>query len=143
MSGTGGRAVRWIAREPPLEPGAVFAAGESAGALLRRLARRPETALVELRGVAGAGALVILGPSHSLAWAEGVEYLGLEPGTRGLWLPTRRRPDVPIDLYERAVRSRVGRAGGALAVLPERGIVVSVDASARVDHAWLACAGAL
>lgn len=137
MSGAQRRAVRWIAREPPLEPGAVFASGAAARDVLRSLARRPADALAELRGISSADVLLLLGPSRALPWAEGVEYLGVEPRTRGLWLPTQQRPDVPVDLFERAVRARVGCPDGPIAVLPERGRVLPIPTGWRVDRIWI------
>jgi len=130
------RPVRWIPREPPLEPGVVYARGPIAAALVARMLARDARKLEGLRGVATGEGLVVTGPEESLPWCDGVLYLGRASESSTLWLPCRIQPDVPLDLYERAVRTRT-RAKGSIAVIPEHGLVLGLRRAETVDTEWL------
>jgi len=136
------RRVRWVPREPPLEPAALFARPPAAWVLLRRLGQLASERRERLRGLAGEAGVFVQGPADALPWVDGAIYLARAEGAPGLWLPTHRRPDVPIDLYARALRRAAERPSGDVVVLPTHGCVVSLDALLPLDGAWLEAAGA-
>ncbi len=117
--------VRWIAREPPLAPVAVGAFGVVASSLRARLLAESDAALSALRGVAGEGAIVVVGASEALPWVDGARWLGRDLAAPSLLLPTSERPSVDAGLFERALlRGEHGASplavfasGGSIAVL--------------------------
>ncbi len=114
--------VRFLPREIPLPPTAVAAIGRDAMLrLTRALATRTSETLARFTASCAADVLIVTGPGTDLPWFPGLLYLGLEPGTRGLLLPTHTRCDVPATLVERALRSRSGRAHQRLALVPMSG----------------------
>ena len=139
MSGAA-RAVRWLPREPPLRPGALFAPCDAVQALLRRLAELAAEQRSQLWGLASPGGVFVQGPTEALPWVRGGTYLARTDEAPGLWMPTHRRPDVPIDLYARALRRAMQRPRGELAVLPADGRVAILGAPRPLDTAWLASA---
>src|SRR5262249_18847627 len=76
----------WGPRAVPLAPCAVYAEGEAARALVRRLLARTDEELARLRGVAAASLVLILG--EDLPWVDGARYLGADPLALALLLPT-------------------------------------------------------
>lgn len=126
-------AVAWRAREPPLAPAAVLARGTHAVQLARRAFERLVSGAT-LEGVFGADSLVLTGPAEHLPWVDGVIYLGRDPFTSSLLLPTMLEPSVPAALLEQAVRRRFG-AAGPLALVPRAGgvDVLPLSASRVID----------
>jgi len=139
--------VAWLPRPIPLEPVGVAARGEAARALAARLLSRSDEELATLRGVAGPDVLIALGSGGNLPWADGVVYLGQDPDSPLLLLPTTHGSSVPPQLLERALVARADRADGAdrlsppLAVLLDPPLLVStVEARPIVRaslEAWL------
>ena len=121
------RTVRWRARSEPLQAVAVAAIGRSAAALARTLALRDVAHLDGLSHTWGNSHLLIVGSAASLPWADGVIYLGAEPTTPRLLIPTCQEPDLPLPLFERTLRRRLGNPTGRLAVVPRLRSVI--DAS--------------
>jgi hypothetical protein len=124
--------VSWTPRQEPLAPRAVAAWGPAARALARRaLGRR-------LDGVAGDDLLVLLGEADALPWADGAVYLGRDERAPSLLLPTALEPDVPVELFERALLARHPET--PLAVFDRW--IVPVGAARPVERdrlaAWLA-----
>lgn len=115
--------MRWVDREPPLVPVAVAARGEVARKLAEKLVGR------DVRGVAGPGIVVALGTQ--LPWVDGVTWLGVDPLAPGLYLPTARRPEDPIEWVEAAVLRQVSRP----AALLEDGTVVPLEAARPIGDA--------
>ena len=109
--------VAWITREPPLAPGVVVARGGVARRLARRLLRASDEDLARWRGVSGDATLAVVGERETLPWTDGVTYLGRDPAAPSLWLPTTLRPDVPVELFERALLARASQVSPPLAVL--------------------------
>ncbi len=136
-----GISVSFRPRTPALEPIGVVGLGEVALALAERVLRGEERALSELRGIASRGLLLLLGPAESLPWVDGVSYLGRDPGAPLLLLPTRLRPDVPVDAFERALLLRDPRVRPPLAVLVDPPRLVPVEGARPLDRgrlgAWL------
>lgn len=110
-------AVDWILRAAPLPPRALFAEGACADALVHRLLR---ASLAGLRGVATEDAVVILGDFVALPWVDGVRYLGQDADAPALLMPTTHRPNVPVDLLERALLARAAPGDAPLAVVASR-----------------------
>ncbi|MCK6546889.1 hypothetical protein L6R52_13655 [Myxococcota bacterium] len=131
-------AITWTAREPPLVATGVFARGRSASQLADRLLTRSDDALARLRGVAGPGVLVVLGDTDALPWADGVTYLGRDPGAPDLVLPTALAPSAPAPLFERALARELD-AHGTIAVVPSSAglVVVPIAAARTVSRAVL------
>jgi MoxR-vWA-beta-propeller ternary system domain bpX5 len=115
--------VRWVPREPPLEPAAVVGMGPSFVALLARLDRASNEALSKLRGVAGADVIVVAGEALALPWVDGAHWLGRDPAAPSLLVPTGLRPSVEVSLFERALL-RGAHGPSPLAVVPRGGALV-------------------
>ena len=121
---SGGLPIEWGPRLHPLVPLAVYARGEAAAALLRRLLARGDAELALLSGVVtaasapGARAVVVLGEAALLPWVDGVVYLGRDQGAPELLLPTALEPRVPAALLEKALLRRNPGLVAPLAVLP-------------------------
>jgi hypothetical protein len=99
--------MKWLPREPPLEACAVVAFGEAAKKL-----RVPKS----MPCIRTAEMVLLIG--DDLPWADGVVYLGRDPAAPKLLLPTTLRPDVPLDLFERALLKKFEDA--PLAVIGDR-----------------------
>jgi MoxR-vWA-beta-propeller ternary system protein len=135
---SGALAVGWRPRARPLDPAAVYAAGEAAAALARACLGRPLPA--SLRGVWAPEMLALCGPAGELPWAEGVDYFGTDPAAPALLLPTHSEPSVPAALLERAVLRAV--AAPPVLVVPHPPRLVSVARARPFGperlRAWLA-----
>lgn len=123
-------ALGWVLRDTPLLPGAVAARGRVARRLAERLLQGGRE---DLQGVAGADWLFVVGAD--LPWVDGVHWLGLEPGVRGLWLPTTHAPDVPPQLLAQTVRERIGLPA---VCLPHATLAAGSVGPVHLDHlaAW-------
>lgn len=114
--------VRFLPRDVPLAPTAVAATErDSVARLVRALATRSRETLASFTASCAADVLIVAGPSAELPWFPGLRYLGLEPGTRGLLLPTHTRCDVPAVIVENALRMRFGSAHRRLVLVPNDG----------------------
>ena len=126
----------WIPREPPLPPVALYAEGEAAVRLARRLlADLP----AGLSGVSAPDTLLLTGPADALPWVEGVRYLGRPPDAPALRLPTTRRPTIPEDLLQRALLKQHRATEIPLAVLEQRVLPLgsALPLQAPLLAAWL------
>lgn len=121
-----GVALEWTTREEPLPAVAVAGQGEVARRLGQRLLALDDAQLAQLRGVCAIGELLILGAADALPWVPGVSYLGHEPGSSTLLLPTTHAPTFPVVLLEKALRSRFPAVPPPLAVLAGSRQVLSV-----------------
>ena len=116
---TAGVGVRWVPRSEPLAPFACVARGAAAQALGRALLAWDAARLARIKACAGDDLLLLLGEGPDLPWQEGITYLGRDEAAPHLLLPTSRRPDVPVDLFARALAGQITEAKGAGAVLPD------------------------
>jgi hypothetical protein len=120
--------------QDPLEPLAVIGIGPAARALAMRLLRESDDRLRKLRGVAARGALVVLGPSDALPWADGVQYLGRHASAPRLLLPTAQRPRVPLEVLEQAVLRREPRLEPPVAVVAVPPRLISVARALPIER---------
>jgi hypothetical protein len=128
-----------------LDPVAVAGLGRAARALAGRLLRLADEQLRELRGAAGDDLLVVLGETSALPWADGVAYLGRDPDAPRLLVPTMVRPDIGLDVLERAIARRAAtlpsKLPGPWAVLVSPPQLFSVAHAAAIERdrlqAWL------
>jgi hypothetical protein len=128
-----------------LDPVAVAGVGRPARALANRLLRLTDARLQELRGAAGGDLLVVLGETSALPWADGVAYLGRDPDAPRLLVPTMVRPDIALDVLERAIAGRAAALPSrlpspwAMLLAPPRMFSVAHAAAIERDllHAWL------
>jgi hypothetical protein len=133
--------VEWQPRAEPLEAVAVAASGAAAPVLGRRLLTRPDNELAELTGVCGQGFLLILGGAERLPWADGAIYLGRDPASPNLLLPTVLKPGVPLGLVERMLLSRFAQVEPPVVVVPQSGLIASAAGARAISRpvltAWL------
>ncbi|HEU4387096.1 MAG TPA: hypothetical protein VFV34_04825 [Blastocatellia bacterium] len=127
--------VGWRPRPAPLSPVGVAATGVAAIELGLRLCDLDPESLTRLKGAATHGLLILLGEEERLPWADGVVYLGRDRNAPSLLLPTTLVPDVPIELFERALMARVDRP--PLAVLISPPIIAPVGMARRVTRDYL------
>lgn len=111
-------ALGWQPRAAPRAVTALAAAGPVAAALRLRLLALPDEALSELRGVASADWIVLLGAAPKLPWIDGLIYLGRCPEAPTLLLPTALDATVPIGLLERSLAARLAPLAPPFALWP-------------------------
>jgi hypothetical protein len=132
-------------RADVLDPVAVAGLGPAARALANRLLRLTDEQLRELRGAAGDNLLIVLGETSSLPWADGVAYLGRDPDAPRLLVPTMVRPDIGLDVFERAIARQAAALSSTVsspwAVLASPPQMFSAAHAAAIErdrlHAWL------
>ncbi len=122
----------WVTRETPLRPEGVVGAGPAALALGRRLMAMDEESLSQLKAAVSPELILVLGDESRLPWARGVTYLGRDPQAPTLYVPTARRPSLPLALFRRALLKRLPASREPLAVLPEPLRVIPMSACASI-----------
>jgi hypothetical protein len=132
----------WRDVAEPAAPQAAVACGPAARRLLDRLAALPTEALTPLLATAHEDMLVVIGPEAALPWVSEIAYAAPAAEAPSLWLPVLRRPDVPLDLLERALLRRHGRQPLLLwpdppSVMPlDRQLPVSLPLIGRIAALW-------
>jgi hypothetical protein len=96
-----------------------------------------DLSLAQWSAVSTSDVLVLLGDGQTLPWVDGVRYLGRDPLAPHLLLPTNREPDVPVDLFERALIHR-SPVPSPFAVVPELGKVISLSSAKELSRQVLA-----
>jgi hypothetical protein len=125
--------IRWIARSVPLSPSAVVAVGATARALGQRLLAMDDEHRARLTGSSADDLLVVCGKASDLPWADGVVYLGIDDDAPNVLLPTTRRPDVPLDLFARAITARCESEPSPIAVLETPACLIPLGAQRHID----------
>ncbi|GAA0686396.1 hypothetical protein GCM10010193_45330 [Kitasatospora atroaurantiaca] len=128
-------ALQWRRREPPLPAAAVVGLGAQARALAAATRERL-AAGVQLRAVADAEALVVLGPFGDLPWVDGARYLGWDGG---ILVPTTAGPWPSAALWREALASSENRL---VVLLPGTALVAAMP-SRTADPAALGSLGSL
>ena len=130
----------------PLGPVAAAGTGPTAIGLANLLLELGDESLALLEGAAGDSQIILFGEPQILPWVDGVVYLGRDPAAPSLLLPTNVVPDVPLALFEKAIRSRFANLQTPLAVLPGCKLISSVAAARGLDResilSWLEGAAA-
>ena len=98
--------INWQNRFDALEPTALVAFDETAIRLAKKLLSFADERLGLLQGVWAENLLFVAGRAENLPWVDGVIYLGKDAAAPSILLPTTVRPNVPIDLFERALRNQ-------------------------------------
>lgn len=129
-------ALALVPRDEPLTPVGVVAFGEVARALAWHVLARFEDGL-PLEGVAGDGALLLLGAEVVLPFVDGVIYLGTEEGAPSVLVPTTHRTTAPITLVDAFLRERGVDLPAALVVHESALEVVSVRDARKISRARL------
>ena len=111
------RALRWAVREPPLPAAAVVGRGPARHALIQRLLAYDDAHLARLQGVASPELVAVAADTADLPWVDGLVYVGQDQDAPSLWLPTTLRPDVPLDLLQRAILARAPASAAPVVVL--------------------------
>ena len=131
-------APRFGRREVPLAATAVYAEGDAALALGRRLLQRlPVDDPPRVLGSVGAARWLLL-VGAALPWVDGAIWLGRDPGAPGLLLPTRSGPDMHPRLIEQALADRFVDLEPPLAVLPDQRLVLPAGRALPADADLLA-----
>jgi hypothetical protein len=122
-----------------LAPIAVVGSAGVAVSLAERLRLRSDEELSRICGAYGGELLVLIADDPALLpWADGAVYLGRDPAAPALLLPTLYLPNVPLPLFEQALRRRFPQTVPPLAILPDQGIVLPIGETVRpVDRARL------
>ncbi len=95
--------IHWKNRLDSLQPSALVVFGISMIYLKDRLLLFDDEKLSSLQGVFAGDLLFITGKSENLPWIDGGIYLGKDQDAPSIFLPTNLRPDIPIDLFEKAL----------------------------------------
>jgi len=120
-----------------LSPLAVAGQGEVSLRLGRRLLQMDDETLGQLHGVAGKQLIVVQGKSDLLPWAEGVQYLGVDPSTPSVLFPTNCQPSLPPELLAGALRAKTGTQE-LIALLLQPMLVVPMGSARPVSRTTLA-----
>jgi len=123
---------RWCDAPTPIAPRGVIGLGPVAHALLRAVEKDPQRGCM---AVAADGLLVLTGETGQLPWVDGVRYISPCAEASGLWLPTTRHPEVPLDLLARALARRHGEH--PLLLLEQPSLLLSLARLLPVDARWL------
>lgn len=92
--------------EPPAPQGAAGVGRAAARALLAAIETLEPQRRGKLMLTANADVLVATGRADELPWCEGVLYIAPREAAPALWLPTTQRPQLPLDLLQRALERR-------------------------------------
>lgn len=92
--------------EPPAPQGAAGVGRAAARALLAAIETLDPQRRGKLMLTANADVLVATGRGDELPWCEGVIYIAPRAAALALWLPTTQRPQLPLDLLQRALERR-------------------------------------
>lgn len=129
------RPITFVTRAAPLVPECVAAVGPCSLLLAARVLEREESSLSALEGLATEDAILFFGEANVLPWVDGVSYLGRDPRAPLLYLPTALEPDMPVELFERAISLREGAVAFAVLVSPP--LLIPTHERAPVDRAAL------
>jgi hypothetical protein len=124
-------------RDDILEPAAAAGLGPIARLLAARLMLLSDDQLSRLRGCAGNGIVAVLGEAKDLPWVDGVAYLGRDPDAPRLLVPAMLRPNVAMDVFERAIARRAATLQGPWAVLATPPRLFSVADAAIINRVHL------
>jgi hypothetical protein len=127
--------VTWRPRFTPLVPVGVAARGTAATSLAHRLLRDSDS-LSHYKAVGAPGLLVVLGEEKRLPWVDGVVYLGHDPESPSLLLPTNIEPSVPSALIERSL-AVVHKQRGPCALLLDPPSIVPLSEARTLARASL------
>ncbi len=94
---------KWCMRQVPLAPQGMIIHTAQRQSALNKLLLIGDEQLYQLRGVASAQHLVILGNEQALPWIPGAIYLGQDQEAQHLWLPTHLKPNISLELFDRAI----------------------------------------
>lgn len=133
---------RWRNETEPPEPTAVIGIGSAARRLHGVLVALTPDKRAALKATANQDMLVVAGHTAQLPWANGVRYAAPRAEAPGVWLSTTERPDIALDLVERALRVRHAHSPLLLwreppQVVPlHRLLPVSDALLARIEALW-------
>lgn len=96
----------WRVEPAAPTPLGVLGLGAASRHLHSRLEAMPEATRTRLTVTAHGELLLLAGDFHQLPWFDGAHYVAPRAEAPGLWLPTTRRPDVPLDLLATAIARR-------------------------------------
>lgn len=91
----------WQNRFDALAPSAVISFDAAAKKMKEKLLALDDENLALLQGVFAGNLLFVAGAAENLPWSDGVIYLGKDALAPQIFLPTNRRPDMPLDLFEK------------------------------------------
>lgn len=120
--------VTWHPRFTPLAPVGLAAQGEAATRLAHRLLQESVDKLEQFKGVSGSEILLILGPEELLPWVNGAVYLGRDPQSPSLLLPTTLEPSVPVSLLEQSLIARSAASAPSALLLNPLSLVPLTEA---------------
>jgi len=95
--------INWRNRFDALEPVAVIGFDDTARRLKEKLLSFDDGKLSSMQGVFAENLLFATAQTTDLPWVDGVVYLGKDARAASIFLPTNLRPDVPFDLFEKAL----------------------------------------
>jgi len=116
-------AIEWRQRVVPKTPDGAWLDPAAVRWLLEFSPRKD--GLGELRGLATAEGIVLVGPVEVLPWAPGIVYLAAHLEGR-LWLPVHAEPTLPLGWVLETFLQRMG-SGSAVLCLPERRQLIALD----------------
>jgi hypothetical protein len=111
--------IHWQSRIDALSPCAMLVFDSAAIALAKKMMSFEDEKLHPFQGVRAKKMMLIMGDGESLPWTNGAVYLGRDTEAPAVLLPTTLKPNVPLDLFERALYERF-RKLSPFAVLPEK-----------------------
>ena len=131
----------WSKCPEPMEAKGAAAWGNDVPTLLDHLEQKLETE-TNLKVCAHPRGLVVMGDKDDLPWAPGITYIAPTAEAPTLWLPIHQKPDIPLDLLNRALVQRYERQ--PLLIWPDPACIVALNHTyslskkilAQIGHYW-------
>ncbi|HLM59814.1 MAG TPA: hypothetical protein VK308_03310 [Pyrinomonadaceae bacterium] len=111
--------IHWQNRPDALAPCAMITSDAAALSLAEKLLSFDDEKLNSFQGVGAERMVLLTGDGESLPWANGAVYLGRDIQMPSVLLPTTLKPNIPLELFERALNEKF-KALAPFVALPER-----------------------
>ena len=111
--------IHWQNRPDALAPCAMITFDAAALSLAEKLLSFDDEKLNDFQGVGAEKMVFLTGASERLPWTNGAVYLGRDAQMPSVLLPTTLKPNIPLELFERALNENFKTLAPFIA-LPER-----------------------
>ena len=130
--------IHWQNRPDALPPCAMITFDAAALSLAEKLLSFEDEKLNDFQGVGATQMILLTGNGESLPWTNGAIYLGRDAQMPSVLLPTTLKPNIPLELFERALNENFKTLAPFVA-LPEKIILYgkAKTISRSVLEKWL------
>lgn len=100
--------IKWHPRFVPLKSVGLLVGSEHREGVKKLLLNMEDNRCTRLRGSYCEHAVVIFGEAGDLPWLPGGAYIGQDSNAPHLFIPTLLKPNIPVDLLDKAVGIKFG-----------------------------------